>query len=194
MLKGIFKICPSLPKYAVTYDLISFLSTWIYYLQTTYYLWIFLLKNYVLCSSLEVDRSALAHGTYTFYINTIEKTTRPGRHQPHLVYQSFEPNEKLCIINYLYRLHTDLLKENLEGTPQQRILSYAYPHKSLNLQTIARYVKLFLGMCGNGITIFTAHSTQGASALTANNMGLSIKDSKKVMGWSEDSTFCKYYN
>ena len=52
-------------------------------------------------SSLKVDRSVLAHGTYTFYIDKIQKTTRPRRNQPPLVFQSFEPNEKLCIINCL---------------------------------------------------------------------------------------------
>ena len=29
-------------------------------------------------SCLKVDRSILAHGTYTSYINTIQETTRPG--------------------------------------------------------------------------------------------------------------------
>ena len=139
-------------------------------------------------SSLEVDRSVLAHGTYTFYINTIQKTTRPGRHQPPLVLQSFKPNKKLCIINCFkeYRSRTDLLTENLEGILQQLILYYAYPHEPVNLQTIAQYVKLFWGMCGIDITIFTGHSTR-----ITNNMGLSVKDIQKAAGWS---TFHKYYN
>ena len=81
-------------------------------------------------SSLKVDRSVLAPETYTFYIDTIQKTTRPGRHQPPLVFQSFKPNDKLCIINCLkeYMSGTDLLRENLEGTTQQLIFSYAYQY------------------------------------------------------------------
>ena len=147
-------------------------------------------------SSVKVDRSVLAHETYTFYIDTIQKTTRPGKHQPPLVFQLFKPNEKLCIINCLkeYRPRTDLLRENLEGTPQYLILSYAYPHKPVNSHTTARYVKLFLDMCGIQITIFTVHSTRSASTSTANNMGLSSKDIQKAAGSSGDSTFHKYYN
>ena len=147
-------------------------------------------------SSLKVDRSVLAPGTYTFYIDTIQKTTRPGRHQPPLVFQSFKPNDKLCIINCLkeYISGTDLLRENLEGTAQQLIFSYAYSHKPVNSQTIARYVKPFLGMCGIDIIIFTALSTRSASISSANNMGLSIKDIKKAAGWSWDSTFRKCCN
>ena len=92
-----------------------------------------------------------------------------------MVFWSFKPNEKPCIINCLkeYRSRTDLLRENLEGTPQQLILSYAYPHKPVNSQAIAQYVKLFLDMCGIDITIFTAHSTRSALTSTADNMGSS---------------------
>ena len=47
---------------------------------------------------------------------------------------------------------------NLERKPQQLILSNAYPHKPVNSHATARYVKLFLGMCGIDITIFLLHS------------------------------------
>ena len=92
------------------------------------------------------------------------------------------------------RSRTGLLRENLEGTPQQLILSYVYLHKPVNSQTIARCVKLFLGRTGITISVFTAHSTRSASTSTANNMGLSIRDYKKTVGGSGDSTFPKYYN
>ena len=74
-------------------------------------------------SSLKINRSVLACGTYTFYIDAIQNTMRPGRHQPPLMFQSFQPNEKLCIINSLkeYRSCTDLLRGNLEGTARQLI-------------------------------------------------------------------------
>ena len=49
-------------------------------------------------------------------------------------------------------------------------------------------------MCGINITIFTANLTQRASTSTANNLGLSIKDIQKAAGWSENSTFYKFYN
>ena len=130
--------------------------------------------------SLNVDTSVLAHAIYTFYINTIKKTARPGRHKPTGFFNHLNSMRNLKI-NCLkkYRSHTDLLRENLEETPQQLILSYAYPHKAVNSQTIARYVKLSLGMCGIDITIFTAHSTRSASISTANNMGWSIMDTEK---------------
>ena len=114
-----------------------------------------LLDNVTIRSSLKVDRSVLAHGAYTFYINATKKSTRPGRHQPLLVFQLFEPNEKFCIINCLkeYRSHIDLLRENLEG-----ILSYEYLHKAVNSQTIARYVKRFLGHAMELTLLYSLHT------------------------------------
>ena len=73
---------------------------------------------------------------------------------------SFEPNEKLTIINCIkeYISCTDLFKKNLEGTPQQLILSYAYSHRPVNSQVIAWYIKLFLGMYGIDITVYLLHT------------------------------------
>ena len=131
MIKGIFKIRPSLSKYVVTYDpgiILQHMDS----LSVNYLLSMDLLTKQFCplhcllsgqrsqtISSLKVDRSVLAHGTYTFYIGKIQKTTRPGRHQPPLNFQSFEPSEKFCIISFLieYRSRTDLLRENLEWTP-----------------------------------------------------------------------------
>ena len=103
--------------------------------------------------------------TYTFYIDIIQKTVGPGRHQPPLVFQSFNPNEKPSITNYLKenRSRTDLLRGDLEGTSQQLILPYAYAHKPVNSQIIAQYVKLFFGMSVIDTTVFNAHSTRCAS-------------------------------
>ena len=94
MIKGIFKLHPSLPKYIVTYDpdiILQYMDS----LPAKKLLSMDVLTK-KLCAllsllsgqrrqtiiSLKVDRSVLAHGTYTFYIDTIQKTTRPGEYKP----------------------------------------------------------------------------------------------------------------
>ena len=78
MIKGIFKLRPSLPKYIVTYDsdiILQYMNS----LPTNNLLSMDLLTKKIctlVCllsgqrsqtiSSLKVDRSVLAHGTYTF--------------------------------------------------------------------------------------------------------------------------------
>ena len=151
MIKGIFKLHPSLPKYIVTYDpdiilqymdslpANNLLSMDLFTKKLCTLLCLLIGQRSQTISSLKLDRSALAHETYTFYIDTIQKINKTRETSTLFGFQSFKPNEKLCIINCLieYRSRTNLLRENLEGTPQQLILSYAYPHKPINSQTIA---------------------------------------------------------
>jgi len=144
--------------------------------------------------ALRLDFSKLTEQELTFYVPSILKTTKPGKHQEPLQFQRFHL-KKLCILECFteYRRRTDNIRENLEGKPQGLILSYAYPHNPVGVSTIARYVKIFLGMAGIDITVFSTHSTRHASTSKNNNMGLSIKDIAKAAGWRADSTFAKFY-
>ena len=116
MINAKFKLRPNLPKYIVTYDLNirpqymnslppnnhgSFHEPW--KLCTLLYL---LSGQRSQTISLKVDRSVLSHGTSTFYINTIQKTTRPARHEPPLFF-SWET----CLKEN--RSRTDLFKGKL---------------------------------------------------------------------------------
>ena len=144
--------------------------------------------------ALRLDAHAKSDEELVFYIRSLMKTTKPGNHQKPLEFVKYT-HGKLCIIDCFveYRRRTDNIRENLEGNPQELILSWAYPHKPVKVATIARYIKSFLGMAGVDITVFTAHSTRHASTSKNNNMGLSIKDIAKAAGWKSGSTFAKHY-
>ena len=181
MLTGIFKLRQSLPKHVVTYDpniVLKYMDP----LPTNKDLSLELLTKKLrtlLCflsgqriqsiGKLKIDKSILSHGTCTFYFDTVLKTTKPGNHQHPLVFNTYAQNSKLCIIDCLqeYRCRTDLVRENLDGNSQELILSYAYPFKPINSQSIARYVKLFLAMEGIDITVFTTHFVRSASTSKA---------------------------
>ena len=110
------------------------------------------------------------------------ETTKLDKHQQPIEYYSYQENEKLCVVNCLveYIRRAELTKENIEGQPNQLILSYAYPHKPVMSTTIARYVKLFLGQAGIDLTVFSAHSTTSASTSKGNNLGLTLDDIRKA--------------
>ena len=74
------------------------------------------------------------------------------------------------------------MRENLAGNSEELNLSYPYPFKPINSQSVARYIKLFLTMAGIDIIVFTAHSIRSASTSKAKNIGLSIKDIQKTAG------------
>ena len=85
------------------------------------------------------------------------------------------------------------MRENLDGNPQELILSYAYPFRPINSQSIARYIKLFLAMAGTDITVFTTHTVRSTPTSKTSNIKLSIKDIQKTAGWKGSSTFRQHY-
>ena len=129
------------------------------------------------------------------YFDTVLKKTKPGNHHHPLVFNTYPQNVNLCINDFLQecRARIDLVRENLDGNPQELILSYAYPFKPINSQSIARYIKFFLAMTGIEKTVFISNSVRSASTSKVNNIGLSIKDIKKAAGWKCSTTFRKYY-
>ena len=73
--------------------------------------------------------------------------------------------------------------EKLEGNKDQLILSYDYPHKPINCQSIARYIKLLLEIFGIDVTVVTAHSTRSSSKSKSYNVGFCLKDIRRPAGW-----------
>ena len=207
MIKGIFKLRPSLPKHTVVYDA-NLVLNYMKSLPEDNALDLEMLTKKLatlLCflsgqraqtiTALSLEFCHREKLSVTFYIASILKNTRPGKHQQPLVFQKFEES-KICVLECLneYIRRTELIRENLPNQPKQLILSYAYPHKPVTTPTITRYVKMFLELAGIDITVFTCHSTRKASTSKANNLGLSLKDINRAAGWFSSSTFVKHYN
>ena len=133
-------------------------------------------------------------GKVTFSIPTILKHTKPNKHQDPLEFVPYPHNPKLCVVNCLevYGNRVDQIRENSCDSPNL-IISYWPPYRSINPQTMARYVKSFLHMGGIEVC-FTAHSTRSASTSKVKEVGLSMKDIAKAAGWSNESTFQRFYN
>lgn len=207
-LKGMFRLRPSLPRYTVIYD-VDIVLKYITSLPPNNKLLLEELTKKLttlLCilsgqraqsiSSLSLKFMHVSNTEYVFYIPKVLKTTTPTFHQEPLTFRSFPGEKQVCVVECLHAYidRTELIRENTEGTPDQLILGYAYPHKPVKSATLARYVKLFLGECGIDLTVFTAHSTRKASTSKANNLGLSLKMINKAGGWKSSSTFQKYYS
>ena len=141
MLKGIFKLRPTLPRYTVVYDP-ELVLEYITRLPENKFLDMeFLIKKLatLLCllsaqraqtiGALRLDFCHRSDNAITFYIPSVLKTTKPGKHQEPLIFRYFPDNEKICVVSYLkeYLSRTENIRENLEMDAQQLILSYAYP-------------------------------------------------------------------
>ena len=202
-LKGVFELRPALPKYTEIWDVGIVLR----YLKTLYppqdiTLKQLTLKTTTLLCLLTGQRSHTIHKFDTQFIQKLPnmyrvtvreklKHTKPGRHQEPFEYLSYEPDKALCIYEHL--------SEYIERTKPLRdcsklLISYIRPHKAVSKDTVARWLKVTLGLSGIDTEKFTAHSYRAASTSSNTAAGLSLTEILKTAGWSNAQTFVKYYN
>ena len=206
-VKGVFRLRPQLPKYVEIYDP-SIILDYVRKLPDNKHL---VLEELVkklatlICllsgqrgqtmPLLKLDCMSKSNDVYTFFIPEPLKQTRPGYHQEPLRFPNFPQEEKLCVVSCLdeYLRRTEHIRENLEGSPKELFLSYAYPHKPIGKATIVRYIKLFMLDAGVDLTTYSNHSLRKASTSKADNTGLTIVDIQKAAGWTSRNIFQTHY-
>ena len=80
------------------------------------------------------------------------------------------------------------------GTKRKLFLSYVAPHKEVGTQTISRWIKYVLKAAGIDVKTFGAHSTRSAACSAAFQSGVPLDCILSTAGWTNCSTFAKYYN
>ena len=78
-------------------------------------------------------------------------------------------------------------------TESALLISYIKPFKPVHRDTIARWTKTVMIRAGVSDT-FTPHSSRSAVVSKANLRGVPIKEILSKAGWSNQSTFTKFYN
>ena len=77
---------------------------------------------------------------------------------------------------------------------KQLFLITQKPYSPASKQTLAKWVKEAMMKAGLDLKIFTSHSLRSAATSAASRAGVSIQTILQTAGWSNDSTFRKYYN
>ena len=142
--------------------------------------------------ALDIHFMQLTTDKCTFSINTLLKTSRVGHHLHPLKLLAFEPNPALCIVKHL-RCYVDRTKP-LRGTQSRLLISYQKPYKVVSADTISRWLKTVLNLAGIDTTKFGAHSTRSASTSAAKAMDVSLDVIMESAGWTQESTFARFYN
>ena len=68
------------------------------------------------------------------------------------------------------------------------------PHTATSTSTLGRWIKKCLSDAGIDDSVFSAHSTRGASASKAATSGVPIESILRAASWSSESTFARHYN
>lgn len=203
--KGIYRMRPPAPKYTSTWDpniVIDHLSEW--FPNECLNLEKITLKLVTLLALVTAHRAQTLAKIRVPHIRILQtkieidivdliKTSRFGFPQPVLVIPFFSEKPDICPGKTLecYLKITQSLRNNTDFL----FLSTRKPYKPICSQTISRWVKRTLGMCGIDISMFSGHSTRHASTSAASRLGVSLDTIRHTAGWSNGSnTFAKFYN
>ena len=96
--------------------------------------------------TLNIEQMARSDDRWCFHINTLLKTSRPGKHLGTIEIKAFTEDKAICPVNVLkeYVARTLPLRKN---TPQL-LLSYQKPHKPVSSETIGNWIKKTLTRTG----------------------------------------------
>ena len=203
LLKGAFYARPPLPKYIGTWNVqvvLDHILLWDDIASLS--LKLLTLKLVMLMSlarpscsadlvALRLDICQFKPEGVVFLPSTLAKQSRQGKPLTDYYFASFPDNKQLCPVETLY--HYKQVTAPLRKGNSQLFLGIVKPHNPVTLCTIARWLKEVLKMAGIDVTVFTAHSTRGASSSAAADSGITTGDILKTADWSTDSVFRKFY-
>lgn len=200
-MKGVYELRTPLPKYCETWDVSVVLS----YLEgldenqnlplkdlTLKLCALLLLTSAQRVQTIHLIRLSLVNfhkdGCSIYFVDKL-KHSKPGKAQTVLRFPKLLEKEKLCVVACL-QAYIEKTKDIRQGT-DKLLLCYCKPHGPASKDTVARWVKSVL--TNAGIQGFGPHSFRGASSSAMVESGVSLQDVLKSAGWSNASTFRKYY-
>ena len=203
-MKGVFENRPSLPRYSVTWDVNVVLDYLVGLdqperldLKMLSYKTVMLLalltgQRRQTLHALDITNMDLNEEKCTFVIKSLLKTSRPGKHLAPIEVLSYKPDRKLCPVAHIeeYVKRTS----DIRGDQRQLFVSYQKPHKEISSDTVSRWLKNTLDLAGIDTAKFGAHSTRAATTSAAKAMNVPIDIIMQSAGWSQESTFGKYYH
>ena len=144
-------------------------------------------------SSLSTDfMDSTATGTQ-FVVNSLLKSSSPGKSSLILSLSAFLENEKLCAHSTLlhYVARTASIRQSLNSS--QVFVSYGKSYKVISSATLARWLKAILSLAGIDTSIFKGHSFRGPSTSKAVSLGVPLDVILKVADWKNAGTFANFY-
>ncbi|CAG7815596.1 unnamed protein product [Allacma fusca] len=125
------------------------------------------------------------------FVKALIKTSRPGVPSPCFQF-SFYPEDKLCVGRTLQ----EYLKVTMGyRSSDQLFLCTQRPFTPASNQTLSRWLKLGLKLCGIDVTKFKAHSYRHASTSKVFSKGINVDIILSCAGWRANSgVFAKFYN
>ena len=114
-----------------------------------------------------------------FFPASLVKQSRQGKPLREFFFPPFPHNSELCPVETLkqYELLTSSLRSHNVSILS---ISLVKPHKSVSSATVARWMREVLRLAGIDVSIFSGHTTRGASTSAAARAGITTNDILKA--------------
>ena len=126
---------------------------------------------------------------FSFSLSGHHKQDKPG-HLFGNVSLFQHPNKTLCVYTTLE--HYIEVTQPLRNS-SKLLISYIKPYNEVSSSTIGRWLKTYLSPANIDVNVYQAHSTRSASTTKAAQL-LPIDVVMKLAGWTQESTFRKFYD
>ena len=125
-------------------------------------------------------------------ISGVLKQSGPRRHQEPMIFKAIAPDKRLCIVSVLmeYIRRTDSVRH---AEANRLFVLHCKPHTNASKGTLARWTRDVLTSAGIDTEKYGPHSVRSARASAAKAWGVILEAVMKAAGWSQESTFRKYY-
>ena len=120
------------------------------------------------------------------------KQTRPGTHVHEVILPRFI-HIGLCVVT-TFAEYVKRTKPLRNASNVKLFLTTVRPHRDVSRDTVSKWVKRTLRHAGVNVAIFGSHSTRSASTSAACLNHVPLSTILKTAGWSNDSTFRRFYN
>lgn len=203
--KGIFRLRPPLPRYNTTWDttlVLNYVANWYpnegLTIQKNSFKLVTLLALITAHRSQTMSKIRVCNiesqsTKVIIKIPDLIKTSRVGASQPILSIPFFDERPEICPARTLnaYLDLTNPMRADIDNL----FISIRKPYRAVGSQTLSRWVKSTLDMCGIDVSVYSAHSTRHAATSAARSLGVSLDRIRKTAGWSANSnTFAKFYS
>ena len=204
ILKGAFQLRPPKAKYTTFWSVeqvLSHLASWgdnqsLPLQKLTWKLAMLL----ALCSAsrtsdltkLSISHRVFSNGKVIFYPTGLAKQSSPDNLPTPIEFHAF-PDNLLCPVECLQRYEAITISFRVKSEQQQLFLSIKKPHSPVVSSSVARWLKSVLASSGIDTSIFSAHSTRGASTSAASLAGVTTQQILSTADWSTANVFKKFY-
>ena len=201
LMKGIYNSRPPAPRYTSSWD-VGQVTSYLKSLGPSPSLKHLTLKLAMLMALVDATELAALDLRFkssspeevTFSLAALTKKRKVGAPPRKFFFGGFPNDKSLCAASCLqeYEARTQGFRDQ-SGVPSQLFLSYVRPHAPVSSQRIANWLKMVLKEAGIDTSVFSAHSTRGASATAAAKQGIPFSVIMKTADWARESTFQRFY-